>query len=84
MEKPLCKLCNPPRRHWSNEGHICDDTPAQFYERVVRERAAKPREVVTAPECPKCAKRDAAKAASMRRYRAKRRLGDVVEKGEVR
>lgn len=21
MEKPLCKICSPPRRHWSNEPH---------------------------------------------------------------
>ena len=21
MEKPLCKICEPPRRHWSSEPH---------------------------------------------------------------
>ena len=29
MEPPLCKICEPPRRHWSSEPHHVNERPAK-------------------------------------------------------
>lgn len=85
MDAPLCKICDPPRRHPLGEDHVWkgavlvqevgDVVPVARL--IAVEKTPGPivagYNFEAAANCPECAMRRAKKAAAMKRWREKRR-----------